>query len=78
MDRSVHYDALSPESAQALARQALELGMKALLAVNKSALQAERRDADGDAQRQRMTFGVYFYSEPATPVGPTQPAGGEP
>jgi hypothetical protein len=66
MDRSVHYDALSAESAQALAKQALELGMKALLAVNKSAMQAEARDAQGDAsQRQRMTFGVYFYSEPA-------------
>jgi hypothetical protein len=77
MDRSVHYDALSAESAQALAKQALDLGMKALLAVNKSALQAERRDAQGDAQRQRMTFGVYFYSEPATPVEPTQAAGGE-
>jgi dihydrodipicolinate synthase/N-acetylneuraminate lyase len=66
MDRSVHYDALSAESAQALAKQALELGMKALLAVNKSAMQAEKRDlATPPAQQQRMTFGVYFYAEPS-------------
>lgn len=75
MDRSVHYDALSPESVQALAQQALELGMKALLTVNKSAMQAEKRDANADpAPRQRMTFGVYFYAEP---VDGNQPDGGD-
>jgi hypothetical protein len=73
MDRSVHYDALSSASSQALARQALELGMKALLAVNKSAMQAEKRDANVPApDRQRMTFGVYFYAEP---VDARPPAG---
>lgn len=77
MDRSVHYDALGAASAQALAKQALELGMKALLAVNKSAMQAEKRDAElPAAQRQRMTFGVYFYAEPAPGAAP--PEGGAP
>jgi hypothetical protein len=74
MDRSVHYDALGAESAQALAQQALELGMKALLAVNKSAMQAEKRDAAVPATaHQRMTFGMYFYAEP---VAPNEPDGG--
>lgn len=68
MDRSVHYDALQPASVQALAQQALDLGMKALLAVNKSAMQAEQSDAAAPAEApQRMTFGVYFYTEAADP-----------
>ena len=65
MDRSVHYDALSAESVQALSKQSLDLGMKALLAVNKNAMAAEQRDATITAPRQRMTFGMYFYAEPA-------------
>jgi len=67
MDRSVHYDALQAPSVQALAKQALDLGMKALLAVNKSAMQAEQNDATTTpaGAPQRMTFGVYFYTEPA-------------
>ncbi len=75
MDRSVHYDALSAASVQALSKQSLDLGMKALLAVNKSAMAAEQRDAASGAPRQRMTFGVYFYAEPAAPDTPeeTQP-----
>ena len=66
MDRSVHYDALHADSAETLAKQAMELGMKALLAVNKSAMQAEQQDAQTPLQaHQRITFGVYFYSAPA-------------
>jgi hypothetical protein len=65
MDRSVHYDALSPASVQALSKQSLDQGMKALLAINKSAMAAEQQDATSLEPRQRMTFGVYFYAEPA-------------
>jgi hypothetical protein len=72
MDRSVHCDALQASSVQALSRQALELGMKALLALNKSAVQAEQADAAAPAETaQRITFGVYFYTEPSQP-GNTQ------
>ncbi|TXT40721.1 MAG: hypothetical protein FD135_1022 [Comamonadaceae bacterium] len=42
--------------------------MKALLAVNKTALAAEQRDAQSAEPRQRMTFGVYFYTEPMPAV----------
>jgi len=63
MERSVHYDMLSPQAVEKLARQAQELGMKALVAVNKTALAED--DGVATAQRQRMTFGVYFYSEPS-------------
>ncbi|UUZ62275.1 DUF6502 family protein [Polaromonas sp. P1-6] len=64
LERSVHYDALSPGSIQLLARQSEEFGMKALLALNKSALVAEQKDTDDTTPRQRMTFGIYFYAEP--------------
>lgn len=65
LERSVHYDALSTDSIQLLARQSEEFGMKALLAINKSAMAAEQKDADDTTPRQRMTFGIYFYSEPS-------------
>lgn len=65
LERSVHYDELSPESIAMLTKQSKELGMQALLAVNKSALAAEKNDANSEAPRQRMTFGIYFYAEPS-------------
>lgn len=70
MERSLHYNEMSAESAQRLGRLAEQAGMKALLGVNKSAMEAEARDR---AQRapgeplQRITMGVYFYSEPVAP-----------
>lgn len=69
MERSVHYNALSPESAQRLNRLSEQLGMKALLAINKAAMEAEAQDkaaaehAGQPLPDQRFTFGMYFYSE---------------
>jgi hypothetical protein len=76
LERSVHYNALSAASVQQLARQSQAAGMKALLAINKTALAAEQGEPVGDASRQRITFGVYFYSEPADGDGPQPAAGG--
>ncbi|UUZ69616.1 DUF6502 family protein [Polaromonas sp. P2-4] len=73
LERSVHYDALSPGSIQLLARQSEEFGMKALLALNKSAAVAEQKDTDDTTPRQRMTFGIYFYAEP-TELGAGAPS----
>ena len=42
--------------------------MKALLTLNKSAMVFEAGDAKAPAPRQRMTFGIYFYAEPAAPA----------
>ena len=69
MERSVHCDELSPDSVRLLARQCEDLGMHALLAVNKSALEAEANDQtkSPNRPRQRMTFGIYFFSEPVAP-----------
>lgn len=70
LERSVHYDALSAGSIAALAAQSEQLGMKALLALNKSAMALEQADAASPAPRQRMTFGIYFYAEPAPDADP--------
>lgn len=75
LERSVHYDALSPNSIQQLAKQSEEFGMKALLALNKSALAAEQKDADDGTPRQRMTIGIYFYSEPSDAGSGSSPTG---
>ena len=64
MERSVHYAGLSAETIHQLAVESKELGMKALLAVNKTAMEREKLDAVSDTPRQRMTFGIYFYAEP--------------
>lgn len=64
MERSVHYNELSAASVELLAKAAQEQGMKALVAINKSAMAAEVTDKQGNAAGQRMTFGVYFYSAP--------------
>jgi hypothetical protein len=77
LERSVHYDALSPTSIELLARKSEELGMKALLALNKMALAAEQQDVDDPAPRQRMTFGIYYYSEASADPAATGAAGQE-
>lgn len=69
LERSVHYDALSLESISVLAKQSEQLGMTALLALNKSARKLELADASSSEPRQRMTFGIYFYAEPTAPAG---------
>jgi len=71
LERSVQYDALGPDEVARLAQQSRDLGMKALLAVNESAL-AATHVPHGNASLQRMTFGIYFYSEPAPAAADTK------
>ena len=63
LERSVHYDALGGRSIEELAELAARTGMEALTQVNRKAIACEARDR-GEASKQRMTFGVYFYAEP--------------
>ncbi len=63
LERSVHYDALDPGSVAALAKLAEDNGMKALQTVNKKAMDSEARDRKRTAPKQRMTFGIYFFSD---------------
>lgn len=65
LERGVHYNALSADSIALLAQQSEQAGMAALLALNKSAMKLEQDDANKSEPYHRMTFGVYFYTEPA-------------
>ena len=74
LDRSVHYDALSAASVASLAAQSEKAGMAALLAINKSAMALEQGDADQPSPRQRITFGIYFYTEATEAAEGVKPA----
>ena len=65
LERSVHYDALGPTSIRALAELAERAGMQAALTINRKAMELEKRDAASEEPKQRITFGIYFYSAPA-------------
>jgi hypothetical protein len=64
LERSVHYEGLSAESIAKLAAQGKTAGMKALQALYSEAKTLEARDRKGNAPKQRMAFGIYFWSEP--------------
>lgn len=64
LDRSVHYMNLDKATIDRLAVQSEELGMQALLAVNKTAIDAEPVLHSNESALHRMTFGIYFYTEP--------------
>lgn len=72
LERSVHYDGLSADAVEQLARQASTLGMDSLVAVNRNALALAKRGGTTALPRRRMTFGVYFYAEDSeeAPVHP--------
>lgn len=61
-ERSVQYDELSDESVAELRSLTEKIGMQAILAVNRRALQLEQRDARRRTPRRRMNFGVYFFN----------------
>jgi len=67
LERSVYYDGLSADSVKTLAEKSEQLGMEALLAINKIAMELEKNDAQKNEPRQRMTFGIYYYSEAVEP-----------
>jgi hypothetical protein len=62
LERSVHYDALTPRSVAELSELAESAGMDAALALNRKALELEKRDAASPEAIRRITFGIYFYS----------------
>jgi uncharacterized protein DUF6502 len=63
-ERSVHYDALSPASVETLRGAVSTDGMQALIGFNALAAQLETRDAGAGTPAQRITIGLYFYTEP--------------
>ena len=73
-ERSVHYDALSPAGVEQLRNTVSADGMQMLIAFNSLAAELEARDAVSTDVRQRITIGLYFYSEAS--VGQATPAAG--
>jgi hypothetical protein len=72
-ERSVHYDALAPMSVEALREAVASEGMQALLSFNRLAAELESRDLPSLQPRQRITVGLYFYTEASDPNSPTAP-----
>lgn len=62
LERSVYYDNLSPESVAELAELSKDLGMQALVAVNKRAKSLQDGDAQKSDAKHRINFGVYYFS----------------
>ena len=76
LDRSVHYDRLSPEAAERLEAAAREAARRLLLEVNRAALGIAEADdrargAEGTAPgpTRRVNLGVYLYAEDEPPPG---------
>lgn len=63
LERCVYYDGLSAESIEKLRVLTRELAVSAMQQVNQRALDLQAKDAGNTEADQRMTFGVYFYSE---------------
>lgn len=63
-ERSVHYDSLSPAAACQLREAVQAEGMQMLIGFNQLAAELEERDVPPPDSRQRITIGLYFYTEP--------------
>jgi hypothetical protein len=64
LDRSVHYDRLTPAQAQTLSEYAREAAMRVLLDVNRRAQELTETTGEADpAQPCRINFGVYVFDE---------------
>lgn len=61
LERSVHYTGLSEESAAELAQAAERTGMKALLEMNRLALELQEKDKGSATSTRRINFGLYFF-----------------
>jgi hypothetical protein len=73
LDRSVHYDRLTPEQVQTLREYARAVAMRVLLDVNKLAQELTEASPGAEPkQPRRINFGIYVFDEDERPA-----AGGE-
>jgi hypothetical protein len=70
LERSVHYEGLQAGSVNALKELAEKTGMDAVQSVYREAKESDTRDRKAEGQKQRITFGIYFYSEPVSAPPP--------
>ena len=70
LDRSVHYDRLTPEQVQTLREYARAAAMRVLLEVNKLAQELTETALEADPKAPgRINFGVYVFDEKERPAG---------
>jgi hypothetical protein len=69
LERAVYYDKLTQESVNELARIAREIGVDALVRINREALRLADADEGKPDADQRMSVGLYFYRGPDTDRG---------
>ena len=69
LERSVYCGGLSGESVHKLRALAERLGMEALQAVNRLALELKREEDEAADGRRRITLGIYCFDGPSEPVG---------
>jgi hypothetical protein len=67
LERSVHYQGLDAASVAGIKELAERAGMEAVQSVYRESKEHETRDRKSASPKQRLTFGIYFYSEPSTP-----------
>ena len=65
LERSVHYSDLTPGSVVLLNDATKREGMRALLAINRMALDLAARDKDKTEATLRANFGLYFHQGPS-------------
>lgn len=73
-ERSVHYDALTPASVDILRDAVASDGMQMLLDFSRRAADLESADVPVPERRQRITIGLYFYTEPTDPDSSKTPS----
>ena len=63
----MHYEGLDAASVAEIKELAERAGMDAVQSVYRESKEHETRDRKSASPKQRLTFGIYFYSEPAPP-----------
>ena len=64
LERAVYYDKLTPQSIAALEKIARDIGIDALVRINREALRLADGDEGNPDANQRMSIGVYFFHGP--------------
>jgi Family of unknown function (DUF6502) len=74
LDRSVHYDRLTPAQAKELENYARAAAIRVLLDVNRRALELTDSAPDpGEPARRRINFGIYVFDEDEPPTAGSAP-----
>ena len=63
LERSTYYEGLRKESVSELEKISREIGMEALVKLNKEAQKLVRKDAKKEGADRRFNFGIYFYRD---------------